>query len=90
METTSLWQRSFGRHKDDSSVQRLVVSLRDARQRAALLTSRIASALPGLTLHDISHLDALWDVADVIAGEEFALNPLEAYVGQVFLLRNKT
>ena len=74
---------------DDPSVQRLVVSLRDARQRAALLTSRIASALPGLTLHDISHLDALWDVADVIAGEEFALNPLEAYVfGCVVLLHD--
>ena len=80
MESSSLWQRSFGGNADDPSVQRLVVSLRDVRRRAALLTSRIASALPGLTLHDVSHLDALWDVADVIAGDEFVLNPLEAYV----------
>ena len=80
METSSLWQRSFGGNGKDPSVQRLVVSLRDVRRRAALLTSRIASALPGLTLHDVSHLDALWDVADVIAGVEFVLNPLEAYV----------
>lgn len=55
-------------------------SLRDARQRVAHLTDRIASSLPGLTIHDVSHLDALWDVADVIAGDEFPLNPLEAYV----------
>ena len=80
METSSLWQRSFGENGRDPSVERLVASLRDVRRRAALLTSRIASALPGLTLHDVSHLDALWDVADVIAGDEFALNPLEAYV----------
>ena len=80
LETTSLWQRSFGGFSDDPSIQRLVVSLRDARRRAELLTNRIATAIPGLTLHDITHLDALWEVADVIAGEEFALNPLEAYV----------
>ena len=75
-----MWQRSFGENEEDQSVQRLVVSLRDVRQRAALLTSRIASALPGLTLHDVSHLDALWEVAEVIAGDEFVMNPLEAYV----------
>ena len=80
METSNLWQRSFGGYAEDRSAERLIVSLRDVRERAALLTGRIASALPGLTVHDVSHLDALWDVADVIAGEEFALNPLEAYV----------
>ena len=79
-DTTSLWQRSFGRHKDDPSTQRLVVSLHDVRRRAAQLTSRITSSLPGLTLHDITHLDALWEVADVISGSKFDLNPLEAYV----------
>lgn len=89
METTSLWQRSFSGFSDDPTIQRLVVSLRDARRRAGLLTSRIAAALPGLTLHDITHLDALWEVADVIAGEEFALNPLEAYVfGSAVLLHD--
>lgn len=33
-----------------------------------------------MTIHDVSHLDALWDVAGVIAGDKFPLNPLEAYV----------
>ena len=80
METSALWQRTLGEDNKDPSVQRLVASLRNVRQRAAQLTARIASALPGLTIHDISHLDALWDVADIIAGDEFPLNPLEAYI----------
>ena len=80
METPTLWQRTLGNTDNDPAVQRLVVSLRNAGQQVAHLTGRIASALPGLTIHDVSHLDALWDVADVIAGDEFLLNPLEAYV----------
>ena len=80
METSTLWKRTLGDTDENPSVQRLVVSLRKARQQAAHLTGRIASALPGLTIHDASHLDALWDVADVIAGDQFPLNPLEAYV----------
>ena len=80
METSILWKRTLGQSNQDPHVQRLVVSLRHTRQRAGHLTARIASALPGLTIHDISHLDALWDVAHIIAGDDFRLNPLEAYV----------
>ena len=80
MESSALWQRSFGGIEEDPSIKKLVVSLHGVRRRAAELTSRISSALPGLTLHDVTHLDALWDAADVIAGDQFALNPLEAYV----------
>ena len=80
METSDLWKRTLGQNDQDPRVQDLVVSLRNARKQAGQLTSRISSALPGLTIHDISHLDALWDVAGIIAGEDFPLNPLEAYV----------
>ena len=80
MEESTLWQRTLGSSGDDRSVQRLVVSLRDVRQRAGHLTRRVSSALSGLTIHDVSHLDALWDVAETIAGDEFPLNPVEAYV----------
>ena len=45
-----------------------------------MLTSRIAVSLPELTIHDVSHLDALWEVASVVAGSDFPLNPAEAYV----------
>ena len=80
METSLLWKRTLDPSDQDTHVQRLAVSLRHARERAGHLTARIASALPGLTIHDISHLDALWDVAHIIAGDDFPLNPLEAYV----------
>ena len=80
METSALWLRCFGEEVKIPNIQRLVVSLRDTRERIKLLTDRISSTLPGLTLHDVSHLDALWEVADIIAGENFELNPLEAYV----------
>ena len=70
-------------------VSQLVTSLRSIRTKAKSLTSRIAGSLPGLTIHDISHLDALWDVASIVAGREFPLNPLEAYIfGAAVLLHD--
>ena len=75
-----MWSRCFGEEVQNPKIQRLTVSLRETRERIKLLTNRISSTLPGLTLHDVTHLDALWEVADVIAGEKFELNPLEAYV----------
>ena len=80
METSALWIRCFGDKGANPIVQKLVVSLRETRENIRLLSDRISPTLPGLTLHDVSHMDALWEVADVIAGEKFDLNPLEAYV----------
>lgn len=59
---------------------RLATSLRGIRAKVRQLASRIAGSLPELTIHDVSHLDALWDVASTIAGPDYPLNPLEAYV----------
>ncbi|MGB8842517.1 MAG: hypothetical protein WCC64_15765 [Aliidongia sp.] len=36
--------------------------------------------MPGLTLHDEAHLSALWDRASQLAGTDFHLNPLEAFI----------
>ncbi|MCQ8239827.1 HD domain-containing protein [Rhizosaccharibacter radicis] len=32
------------------------------------------------TVHDINHVDALWEIADIIAGPDHKLNPAEAFV----------
>ena len=89
VESTGLWQRGFGNEGTSESVSRLVTSLRGIRKNADTLTSRIAGSLPGLTIHDISHLDALWEVASTVAGPDFPLNPLEAYVfGAAVLLHD--
>lgn len=79
---TKLWSRTLGR-KDDIYEERreeLRSSFLSFRENSAFLVSKISAALPGLTQHDISHLDALWEVADLICGDNYPLNPLEAYV----------
>ena len=89
MESSKLWQRGFGDEGTDENVSRLVTSLRVIRRNVEVLTSRIAVSLPELTIHDISHLDALWEVADTVAGSDFPLNPIEAYVfGAAVLLHD--
>ena len=88
METSPLWQRTFA-ESNDPNVTRLVTSIRGARDRVGHLTSRIAARLPSLTMHDLLHLDGLWTVAGTIAGEDFALNPLEGYLfGSAVLLHD--
>ena len=70
-------------------VTRLITTIRTARERVGRLSSRIAASLPSLTIHDLSHLDALWTVASTIAGERFVLNPLEGYLfGTAVLLHD--
>ena len=89
MESSELWQRGFGEEGTDQDVSRLVASLRGTRRNVETLTSRIAVSLPELTMHDVSHLDALWDVASTVAGSDYPLNPIEAYVfGAAVLLHD--
>src|ERR1044071_7575217 len=59
------------------------------RDRVGLLLQEINRDLPDLTQHDLSHCDALWEMADFIGGEELNLNPMEGFVlGAVFLLHD--
>ena len=89
IEQSPLWRQTFAKSLADPSVSRLVTSLRNARERVAHLTSRIVASLPGLTLHDSSHLDALWGVASTIVGDDYVLNPLEGYLfGTAVLLHD--
>ena len=81
IQETGIWRRSFGAYETNHlNITKLTASLENFRNNVAHLTSRIAAGLPHLTIHDIMHLDALWEVADKIVGDEFPLNPLEAYV----------
>lgn len=91
-KTTGLWKRSLGNEMDlrhrDAYVQ-LNGAFATFRERAGALTSQIAKALPNLTIHDLTHLDALWETADLIAGNAYRLNPAEAFVlGGAILLHD--
>lgn len=86
-----LWQTTLGKPADALERPRAILreSFLSFRSRVADLVSTIGSELPGLTVHDITHLDALWRVADQIIGEAYPLNEAEAYVlGGAFLLHD--
>ena len=62
---TTLWVSAFESdeaisHKD--SVKTLEGVFDKVRENAKVLVSQIAIDLPGYTVHDITHLDALWEV----------------------------
>ena len=48
--------------------ERLRVAFARLREHSATIASEIARDLPDFTVHDISHLDALWHTADLILG----------------------
>lgn len=79
---TGLWRRAFG--ASNAQTSDALILLESAygvfRERASALTAHIAKTLPNLTMHDVTHLDALWETADLIAGEGYPLNPAEAFV----------
>jgi hypothetical protein len=89
-EKTSLWRESFGNRKfrgENDAIRVLRESLLNIRARAEHLVSLIRRDIPGLTVHDVTHLDALWETASLIAGDGYPLNPAEAFVfgGSVLL-----
>ena len=90
-EKSPLWVTAFGHRDDglDDKRDRLVVAYRAFRERVAKLLQLIATELPALTVHDITHVDALWHVASEIAGPAYPLNPAEGVVlGGAFLLHD--
>jgi hypothetical protein len=91
-EKTGLWQASFGNPEFQSevgSIATLRECLLSMRDRAAHLVSLIPRDIPGMTVHDVTHLDALWETASLIAGADYPLNPAEAFVfGAAVLLHD--
>lgn len=80
---TWLWRQAFLTPRSDSTPEEqefFRAQYISIRERAAQLVSRIAVDLPGMTVHDISHLDALWDAASSVAEGAVYVNPVEAFV----------
>jgi hypothetical protein len=83
VEQCSIWKSTLAQKNADpqrADRERLRSSFMSFRDRASLLAVEIAKDLPDLTLHDVSHLDALWEVASQITGPNFLLTPAEGYV----------
>jgi len=89
-EETGLWKRSLGKTETEDEIhESLRTEYGKFRERASQLASEIARDLPDFTIHDASHFDELWRLADLIAGKDFELNPMEAFVlGGAFLIHD--
>ena len=92
-DRTSIWQTSLARRVDDPDEalrSRLRESFVGFRRRAEQLAGEIPIGIRELTVHDVpNHIDALWQIADIIVGQEYSLTPLEVYVlGGAFLLHD--
>lgn len=86
-QDTSLWKRTLG--QNDPNVEPLRNSFLRAREHAEFLLSKIRIDFPNLTVHDITHVDSLWNVADTIIGPNYSINPLEGYIlGIAFLIHD--
>jgi Histidine kinase-, DNA gyrase B-, and HSP90-like ATPase len=93
-ERSSLWRRALGDPSNqgafpNSDLERLRVAFRSIRERVQLLAQEIPQHMRELTVHDITHIDALWEVASTIAGDEYPINPAEGFVlGCAFLIHD--
>ncbi|WP_294291334.1 ATP-binding protein [uncultured Sphingomonas sp.] len=80
---TTIWQRAFIQPRTDATSTEQATfknAYLAARDRASLLVGQITASMPHMTVHDISHLDALWEMASIAGGAEYDLNPAEAFV----------
>lgn len=60
-----------------------------SRKNAKYILDKIRADFSELTIHDITHADALWQVASVIVGEGYEMTPLEGFVlGCTFLMHD--
>ena len=86
-----LWIEAFGPRGDNYDEKRIFLSnaLHEFRERVSKLVAQIQSDMPPLTVHDITHIDALWWTASEIAGPQYDLNAAEAFLlGGAFLLHD--
>ncbi|MBJ7439901.1 MAG: hypothetical protein JHD35_12850 [Sphingopyxis sp.] len=89
---SALWKAAFENGRVDATPDeqtRLASCYEGMRQRASALVAKIVGDLPHMTVHDVTHLDALWEMASIATGESFDLNPAEAFVfGGAILLHD--
>lgn len=81
---TLLWKKTLGKNEikqtEKEQIEHLRTSYDKMRSNVEFLVSKISASLPGLTQHEISHLDGLWDTASLLIGEAYEINPLEGFV----------
>ncbi|WP_047043711.1 hypothetical protein [Vibrio mexicanus] len=90
-KNTYTWKNSLGLDDSDhaDAIKRLASIFEDMREKVTHLANEIGASLPDFTVHDITHIDSLWEMADVVCGEDYPLNPVEGFIlGGAFLLHD--
>lgn len=90
-KSTSLWKKAFNHKKDGYNPFRdkLAAAYERSRENATILLDKISTDFRNLTVHNISHIDGLWQVASTITGKGYDINPLEGFVlGCAFLMHD--
>ena len=80
---TDLWNQTLAQkdEKNQECIDELRTSFLQIHDKVASLLKDIPKIFPGYTMHDISHSDALWNMADIILERSnIKLNPVEGYV----------
>ncbi|AQW97258.1 ATP-binding protein [Elizabethkingia anophelis] len=87
IENTKIWKKSFTNiNENQIEVEKLKASFISTRGKMLHIVNRISAEFPDLTLHDITHLDKLWEMSDLLLKDSFDLNPLETYILGVSIL----
>lgn len=82
-QDTWLWKRAFIDPRTDAPPEEqayFAQRYEAMRDKCAALVGRIAADMGYMTVHDISHLDALWEMASIVTKDALDLNPAEAFV----------
>ena len=89
---SKLYLRTLAQRPDDEFAKEregLRVAYERSREKMICILGQIRNDFPNLTIHDISHVDSLWGVTDVIIGEDYPITPLEGFVlGCAFLIHD--
>lgn len=92
-EQTTIWQRTLAKQLEPDTYEKerdlLRVEFERFRENAKLLAAEISTVLPEFTVHDITHIDALWETAELVTKDDYELTPTEAFVlGGTFLIHD--
>ena len=79
-----LLSNSEGPHSEERSS--LKHNLFSARDKVGKIVQSIQYDTPGLTVHDITHLDNLWEIIDLLTPNSDYLNPAEIFVLGISIL----
>jgi Histidine kinase-, DNA gyrase B-, and HSP90-like ATPase len=91
-QSSHLWKQTLASRPKDKLASyrtRLRTAFEQSRERASTLAGEIPFDVRDLTVHDVTHFDALWEMADLVVGPKLQFTPLEGLVlGEAFLIHD--